>query len=118
MTATTSETTLIPEVLQSEDGDTYWAQGHIDPMAMVLGIVVFEMACNDGEHALEFLIERPCRYTSDKPHWTERDARKAAGNALEMVRHVWMRQDPDDEEIAHPAKEGDAGAEPWTRVSL
>ena len=107
----------IVEVMEDEDGEVGWAPGHINPALMTLSLVVERMQNVGAEEAMSMLIGGESRY-SDDHRWTHGDQEEKANTIIASVRHVWLVQDPDNEEMMHDAKEGDPGAEPFTRVDI
>lgn len=107
----------IPRVVGTEDGEHWWAQGHVEPALMVLAAVVSEAAGCGPEEPYELLVGGTERFdleTGDQVRVTYWEHEAHADLLLGEVSHVWLVEDPDNEEITHEAAEGDEGAQPWT----
>lgn len=105
----------VPMVLSNEDGDTWWAKGHVSAPAMVLGAVLEQTVCLGPEEAAELLTDYSGPRTQPLP---EVDQRGHADALVGKVRHVWMVQDPDNEERMLEVTRDVDGAEAWTRLTL
>lgn len=113
------ETTVtLVEVMEDEDGEVGWAQGHIEPALMTLSAVANRMQLCGAEEAMGMFVGGPTRYVDGVVEWSHDQQVKRANDMLASVRHVWLVEDKDNEEMMHNANEGDPGAEPYTRIDL
>lgn len=116
----TTETTIaIPEVFASEWGDTWSAQGHIEPTLMVLGTIIEHMVNIDGDAATEFAVGGEANYRTDGSRpWQLADQMKHANGLLQCVTHHWVHVDEEDDERMVECDESHPDAEPWTTLTL
>lgn len=108
----------IPEAFGSEDGETWWVVGHVDATSMVLAAVFEQMVNVGAQEASDLLIGGAPRYTNDDNRRTLDDIDRDVAALFDAVCHVWLVQDPDDDDAMHSAASGDVGAEAWTRLDL
>lgn len=100
----------VPVVWASEDGETWWAKGHVDPLLMVFACFV-EQVVNVGR-------DEAVRYFAGP--WTPEDLEShenVAANLTKLtaaVHHYWATPDPDNDERQIECDEDTDGAEPWT----
>lgn len=108
------EVTVIPEALGSEDGERWWARGHIDPMAMVLAVLV-EQATHAGPDAAGSMLVK-FRLGGEIP--TQAENQVIVGQMVDEVRHYWCKPDPDNDERQLDCDADDPAAEAWTELAL
>lgn len=108
------------EVHESEDDDVGWATGHVEPALMVLSLVAERMSNVGADEAMTTLLGGPVMYADvdGNPRRTFTDQMQRAASILASVRHVWLVQDPDNDELMHEADESAEGASPFTRVEI
>lgn len=115
--AVSGEGLTVAEALGHEDGDRWFAQGHLTPEAMVLAVVVEQMSLVGPNEAAELLtrgepssgLDGHFVLRGDYP--THRDK---ATELLGMTRHLWLRWEGDENMV--PAEPDEDGAEPWTEL--
>lgn len=97
---------LLPEVLQNDDGDMYFALGHVEPAMFALAVVV-DMAANVGDcEALDTLTGGP-------------RTPEAVTGFLGDVKHTWWREtDPSDDEKMDRCEPDVPGAQAFTELRL
>lgn len=103
----------LPEVLEDEDGMTFFAQGHVEPIPFLLAIGV-DLGCNVGpEEMLDFLT----RFATDDRGVPQRWRVPAIDELVPKVEHLWYRHDrlPEDDEHMAPCAANAEGALPFTR---
>lgn len=116
-----SETTIdslsraIPPVWGEDDGETWTAVGHVDPLAMVLGVIAVECYCIGPADAIGWLIESG--FDKPKGHNVERDWVNAVEHLVGCVRHIHMRE-RDGTEFVYPCEPSDPGAKPFTLLEI
>lgn len=109
----------LPEALGDEDGEHWWMQGHVAPATAVLAVVFEQMLNVDEYAAMEVLVGGPDRSPRGaRPGWSPADQQDNADRLVRRVKHIWVKDDPDNDERWLPAEPGEDGAEPWTEVSL
>ncbi|MFP5371894.1 MAG: hypothetical protein ACLGI3_14260 [Actinomycetes bacterium] len=110
----------IVAVMEDEDGETAFAHGHVEPALMVLSAVACHMQMVGADEAMRVLVGGPSRWDPAKKDWRRSPEEQVehANAVLASVRHVWLRQDPDNDEAMLPSTEGEDGAEAWTTVAL
>jgi len=103
----------LPEALSNEDGEVYWLEGHHSPAAAVLATIVTAMVDVDVDEAVQLLVggqnRAPGDYERQRTHVRE---------LLNSTRHVWLKDDPDNDENMLAAVEGEFGAVAYTRVDV
>lgn len=100
-------TVTIPDVMQDEAGDLWFAAGHWEPAVFLLGVIASAVRDCGPEDAFEHLGY----YFDTVPNYSEFPAVVAA--KLRDVRAEWYRPDPNDEEQMHPCKSTDPDAQPF-----
>lgn len=103
--------TVIPEALASEDGERWWAKGHVAPTTMLLATLV-ETATNYGHEDAGGMLASPT------PGASLADNQAYVAVLADQVRHFWWKRDPDNDERMLDCEPDDEGAEPWTELAL
>lgn len=94
----------LPEVWMDEDGECYFAAGHVDPASFVLAVLV-DMAAGIGDaEALDALGRTP----------------ELASSFITSVRHTWWKptagHEWGDDDRMQRAEAGDNNSRPFTEV--
>lgn len=95
----------LPFVWQNEDGETFWAEGHVDPAEFLLGLIAEHLLAVGCEETVEVLfgvdlLLARAGYAEAKLHMAD---------LLAGVHHGWIDRDEAEREIAqhvtasHPA---------------
>lgn len=109
---------LVPEALEDEWGERWWAEGHHEPALMVLAVVREQMVNVGPQEAFDLLTGGKTQYAADRPRRTYEDQDRDTNRLFGQVRHIWLRYDEDDDEVMHRCEPTDAGAEPFTLLDL
>lgn len=99
------------EAWGEEDGDRWYAEGHVDPLAMAFSVLLVEMHCVGPKDAAEIL--GPQDRGPDSVH----DWLAAGQHLIDGVCHMWAKEAEDIDGYL-PCDETDEGAEPWTELRL
>lgn len=101
----------LPAAVWADDEGGWWADGHVDPAAMVLGVVIAAFV-EYGTEAADVLAGR-----ADGPGltWTERTTavRVGVGLLADRVEHLWCQPTGLDD-VRVQCDRGDVGALPYT----
>ena len=106
----TAPTAGLPEVWPDDDGEDYWAMGHIEPHTMVLAVAVQHLLDAGTAETVELLFSTDILLARAAP--SEAHARVAA--TLAAVEQLW-HLDLDDE-LWHPCTASHPDARPVTRM--
>lgn len=103
------------ELLGDEDGERWHAEGHIDPLAMVLSYIATEVALVGFGPDLRYTLG----LGTAGPHPDPATVLAAVRTLIDGVRHLYARPIPDDPDGRYDYCPPDApGAEPWTELHL
>lgn len=100
-----STAVALPFVWQNEDGETFWAVGHVEPAEFLLGLIAEHLLLVGSEETVEVLFG--CDLLLARAGHSE--ARLHMGDLLAGVSHGWIDRDEAEREIAqhvtasHPA---------------
>lgn len=103
----------LPEAYGSEDGDSWFVLGHVDPAIMVLSVIA-EQAGLCGEHEVFDFVKG---WDPKEPD-TWNKSRTHLASLVKSVKYRWMKPHPTDEEQSLPAQPWEAGAEEWTELRV
>jgi hypothetical protein len=107
---------MLPEVLQDDDGDFYFGQGHIEPHRFVLAMVQDYFVCVGAREAMEMLFGDDGTIRQRQGISDERKAH--AAELIASVEHLWGYEDPIDEERWHWCTASHPDARPYTRAAV
>ncbi len=108
-------TRSLVEAWGEDDGEGWYAEGHVDALAMALSVLVMEMNLTSPKEAAEHLLTGTFSPgTIDVPQ----DWLTAAQHLVDSVGYLWAREDEDRGEGFFPCEQSDEGAEPWTELRL
>lgn len=100
---------LLPEVMSDEDGENFYALGHVDRYAFVLALMMSVGADEGTEEAFKYVVG-----FTHRPEW-----RSMAEEFVTLVRHVWWRERPDiGDEAMERCGADDEGAQAFTEVTV
>jgi hypothetical protein len=105
---------VVAEALGHEDGDRWYAQGHLTPEAMVLAVVLEQMSLIGPIEAAVLLTDGSPAIGSGTLDGANLDHRTHASGLLGMTRHLWLKWEGDENMV--PAEPDEDGAEPWTEL--
>ena len=105
----------LPEVIPDENGDGFYAVGHVDPTAFVLSMVLHLAEHGDDEEALNLF-----GFKSSRTGRREDDLRRAAEDLISGVCHVYAKPSSgaDEDAVLEWCDANDEDAELWTSVTL
>jgi hypothetical protein len=105
--------TRIPVAWCHEDGETWWAEGHWSDEAMLLAVVMEQLAQAGmpSDDLLWLLVGTDKPYTEIGSEW---HVAARFERALDDVRRLWMKPEPDDDERWDVCDEFDPQAVPYT----
>lgn len=104
----------LPEALGTEDGDSWWLQGHVDKTTAVLAVLV-EQATYAGPEYAGHLLRTGLSQDQEGNNLAEN--RQWAAEFVDRVEHgFWITLD--DGERMVRCDRADPGAEAWTLVTV
>lgn len=101
MTPETVLTTTVPRVMCDEDGEIYYAEGHIDRWRFVLAVMV--------------QLYADCGLDPIEPYFDDDERLR---DVAAEVRWTWHRERFPGDELMPECSAADAGAVPFTQVRL
>lgn len=108
---------VIPRAEESEDGGVYWIDGHVDPALALLSVVLTTMVDVGADEAMDALVAPNHFYAADGFNRYQQQLERA-NESLNNVRHIWLKEDPNNEELMLPTTAHDPDARPFTTLDL
>lgn len=104
----------LPFVWVNEDGETFWAEGHVDARDFLLGLIAEHLLCAGYEETIEILFG--CDLLLARAGHSE--ARRHMAGLLGSVVHDWIDRDEAEHEIAQRVTASHPAAMPVTRLDV